>query len=103
MSRDVRMRLAADPRFKELASKRKRFSLILSIIVLSAYYSFMILVAFAPSVLGKPIVEGSVTSIGVPIGVVIIIGSWLLTGLYVYRANTEFDATNTQLLQEAIK
>ena len=40
-------------------------------------------------------------TIAVPIGAAVIILSWLLMGLYVYRANTAFDAMNEQILREA--
>ena len=44
---------------------------------------------------------GAVVTIGVPIGAAVIVLSWFLTGLYVYRANTTFDALNEQILSEA--
>src|SRR5215211_7871604 len=61
----------------------------------------MIVVAFWPDALHVPLSEGRVVTIGVPIGAAIILLSWLLTGLYVYRANTAFDALNEQILREA--
>jgi uncharacterized membrane protein (DUF485 family) len=60
----------------------------LSAIVLTAYYALMIVVAFSPSSLHVPLSEGQVITIGVPIGAAVIVLSWLLTGFYVYRANT---------------
>jgi uncharacterized membrane protein (DUF485 family) len=100
MTHNVSRRLAADPKFKDLAVRRGRFSLLLSMGVLGSYYTFMMVVAFWPSLLATPLTAGSITPIGVPIGVAIIVSSWLLTGLYVYRANTEFDAITVDLLQE---
>ncbi len=40
---------------------------------------------------------------GWPVGAVLIVGSWLLTGIYIRRANGEFDALNEQILREARK
>jgi uncharacterized membrane protein (DUF485 family) len=36
----------------------------------------------------------------VPIGVAVIVLSWVLTGVYVFRANTAFDELNQQILSE---
>jgi uncharacterized membrane protein (DUF485 family) len=46
---------------------------------------------------------GGVTSIGVPIGVGVIVFTIILTWIYVRRANTEFDATNEAIIKEAEK
>ncbi|MEM5402507.1 DUF485 domain-containing protein [Paraburkholderia unamae] len=43
----------------------------------------------------------SIVNIGWPIGVALIVGSWCLTGLYVRRANGEFDALTAQILAGA--
>lgn len=103
MSSSVSEKVRANPRFQELASKRSRFAWLLSIIVLGTYYSFMMIVAFKPDLVRTPLGEGWALSIGVPIGAIIIIGAWLLTGLYIRRANGEFEAMTQDILKEAGK
>jgi uncharacterized membrane protein (DUF485 family) len=103
MSSHLYQKVRANPRFAELAGKRSRFALLLSAIVLMSYYAMMMLVAFAPEALRTPIAEGATLTIGVPIGAAIIIGSWLLTGWFVSRANGEFDQINAELIREASK
>lgn len=101
MPSTVYQRVRGNPKFHELVARRARFSWALSAIVLVGYYSFMAVVAFWPGLLATPLWHGAVTTVGVPVGVAIIVFSWLLTGLYVRRANTEFDAINNQVLEEA--
>ena len=103
MSSHLYQKVRANPRFAELAARRSRFALLLSAIVLTAYYALMMLVAFAPQALRTPISEGATLTIGVPIGAAIIIGSWLLTGWFIRRSNGEFDALNQAIIQEASK
>ena len=103
MSSKIYEKVRANPRFAELAKKRSRFALSLTALVLVAYYTLMMFVAFAPDVLRTPIFEGGTLSVAIPFGASIIIGGWLLTGWYVRRANTEFDALNQQIGQEASK
>lgn len=103
MSSEIYRRVEADPLFKELTTRRGRLSLWLTLVVLVAYYGFMAVVAFAPSLLGKPLFAGSALTIGVPIGALLIVGSWLLTGWYVARANGEFDQLTKKIVEHAAK
>ncbi|MEY0290897.1 DUF485 domain-containing protein [Providencia rettgeri] len=92
-----------NPRFKELVRKRSRFSWLLSIITLVLYVGFIFLIAFDPSWLGTPISEGSYITRGIPVGVGLIIISFVLTGLYVIRANGEYDRLTAEILKEVEK
>lgn len=103
MSEHIYERIKKDPRFMDLQKRRGRFALILSIAVLSIYYGFIMVVAFAPEQLATPLSEGMTTSVGVPVGVAIIVFAWLSTGIYVRRANSEFDSLNKQIVEDASK
>lgn len=101
MSLAVYEKIKKDPRFNELSKRRSRFAMYLSLLVLAVYYSFVMVVAFAPELLATPIAEGFTTTIGIPVGACIIIFAWVTTGIYVRRANTEFDAINKAIVEEA--
>lgn len=101
MSSAVYERVRQNPKFQEFVARRSRFALLLSALVLVSYYGFMMVVAFAPTLLNSPLGEGWTTSIGWPIGAALIVGSWLLTGWYIHRANGEFDALNDEVIREA--
>ena len=79
-----------DPRYQQLVRRRGRFTLILTIIMLVAYFGYVALVAFDKPFLARPI-GGGVTSRGIPVGVGLILLAILLTGLYVRRANKAYD------------
>lgn len=80
----------ADPRYQKLIRRRGRFTWTLTAIMLAAYFGYIALIAFDKAVLARPI-GGGVTSLGIPIGVGIILLAIVLTGLYVRRANREYD------------
>ncbi|MFT2622232.1 DUF485 domain-containing protein, partial [Escherichia coli] len=71
--------------------KRGRFAWLLSLITLALYVGFILLIAFDPQWLGTPIAAGSTITRGIPVGVGLIVISFVLTGIYVFRANGEFD------------
>lgn len=99
----IQTRIRQNPKFAEMVSKRTRLAILLSLIVLVPYYTFMMITAFNPALLARPISEGSIVTIGWPVGAILIIGSWLTTAVYIRRANGEFDQLNKEILDEASK
>lgn len=92
-------RIKSHPRYDELVAKRTGFARLLSLIMLAIYFGFVLLVAFAKPFLATPI-GGGVTTIGIPLGLFVIISAFILTGIYVRRANSEFDALTRQIVAE---
>ncbi len=88
------------PDYHKLVSGRSKFAWTLAVIMLVVYYSFILLIAFSPKTLGTPLVEGGVTTLGIPVGIAVIIFSFILTGIYVKRANIEFDELTHKLRKE---
>ena len=68
--------------------------------MLIVYYGYIALIAFDKEFLANPIGAG-VTTIGIPIGMAVIVFSIVITGLYVRRANSEFDALTREIIEEA--
>ena len=100
MNDQIYQRIEDSARFRELVEKRQRFATILSIIMLAVYISFILLIAFAPGWLGTPLHAGTSVTRGIPIGVGVILISFILTGIYIWRANGEFDRLNNAVLHE---
>ena len=99
---DVLDRVTKNPKFHEFIAMRSRYSIIMAIVSAAIYYGFILLVAFDKELLAKKVGAG-VTSLGVPLGVGVIVITIVLTWIYVRRANTEFDAEAAEILKEAGK
>ena len=99
MSNDAHLRVLNSPQFHELVRRRAGFAWTLSIIMLVIYFGFIALVAFAKPLLAMK-VGGGVTSLGIVLGLVVIVAAFLLTGIYVRRANGEFDEMTARLKAE---
>lgn len=80
-----------DPDFKDLSRQKFIVSTILTILELVLYFGFIGLIAFNKPFLAQKLSEGVATTIGIPIAVGTIIGSWVLTGIYIYWANNKYD------------
>jgi uncharacterized membrane protein (DUF485 family) len=92
-------RVIQSPRFQELVRQRTRFAWTLTIVMLVIYFGFILLVAFAKPLLAMKVGDG-VTSLGILLGLGVIIAAFVLTGVYVYRANSEFDELTRNLTRE---
>ncbi|MEA3331196.1 MAG: DUF485 domain-containing protein [Campylobacterota bacterium] len=102
MNNELVEKIKANPDYQELVSKRTSFAIKLSVAMLAVYFTFILTIAFNPSALGTPMSADSVTTIGIPIGTAIIVFAFILTGIYIKRANGEFDDLNNKIKQ-AIK
>ena len=100
MNDSIYLSIQNSPRFKELVSRRERFAWILSVIMLGLYSAFILLIAYGPQLLGTKISAGSSITWGIPLGVGLILSAFVLTGIYVRRANGEFDELNNAILKE---
>ncbi len=92
-------RLADDPRYRRLVRRRGRLGVALTGIMLVAYLGYVLLVAFDKPLLARSLAGGA-TSVGIPIGLGVILLAIALTGFYVYRANREFDAEVAAIVAE---
>jgi uncharacterized membrane protein (DUF485 family) len=93
-------RIRANPHFGELCRARAQLAWPLAAAVLVLYYGFVLLVAFGQGFLAQPLWDGGVMTVGLPIGVGVILSAIILTGIYVWRANTHFDKLQEELLKE---
>jgi len=88
-----------NPKYQKLVSERSRFAWTLTIIMLVVYYAFIMTIAFSPEILGTKMGDGVMT-IGIPIGIAIIFISFILAGIYVRRANGEFEQLTKEVRDE---
>jgi uncharacterized membrane protein (DUF485 family) len=95
-------RIAADPNYQTLKSRRMRFGWALTLAMLVVYYGFILLIAFRRDWLAARIGEG-VTTWGIPIGFGVIVFTIVVTAIYVQRANTEYDELSEKVKREALK
>lgn len=102
MSDPVVDKILKNPKYQELQSKRNSFGVLLSILMLVVYYGYIALIAFNKPFLAQPLGAG-VTTIGIPIGMAVIVFTIVITGIYVRRANGEFDELTKEILKDAAK
>jgi len=100
MTQEMIDHIKNNPKYQQLVKTRSAFAWKLSIVMLVVYYAFILAIAFDPKLLGTPLSADSVTTVGIPVGMAIIFVAFILTGLYVRRANGEFDTLSREVKAE---
>jgi uncharacterized membrane protein (DUF485 family) len=88
------------PEYAALTRARKRIMWPLSLATILAYFALILTIAFNPSALGQPIGEG-VTSIGMVLGLGVILFCMVVTGIYVYYANRVLEPLTRTIVNKA--
>ena len=102
MSDPIVEQIQRHPKYQQLRAQRNPLGTILTILMLVVYYGYISLIAFDKEFLAKPIGAG-VTTLGIPIAFGVIVFTIAITGLYVRRANSEYDRLTAQILEDAAR
>ncbi|MFV0371607.1 MAG: DUF485 domain-containing protein [Azonexus sp.] len=100
MSQDVYARIRANPKYQQLVQTRNTYGWIMTAIMFIVYYGYTALIAFDKELLATPLSSNGVTTLGVPIGMGVIVFTIVITAVYVMRANGEFDKMKNELIKE---
>lgn len=90
-------KIKSDPNYHKLVKARSGYGWWLTLAMLVVYYGYILLIAFNKEFMATKLGAGVMTW-GIPLGLFVILFTILITGIYVRRANSEFDE-----LTEAIK
>jgi uncharacterized membrane protein (DUF485 family) len=86
------------PTLAALSASRQRIAVALTIVTMVVYFGFILLVAFNKPLLGRELSPG--LSLGMLLGAIVIVASWVLVWVYSEWANRHYDANITRLRGE---
>jgi uncharacterized membrane protein (DUF485 family) len=101
MEQDFIKRIESNPNYQRLVAKRTSFGWTLTALMMIVYYGYILLIAFDKELLGRRI-GNSVITWGIPIGLFVILFTIVITGIYVRRANREFDELTSEIRKEGV-
>jgi uncharacterized membrane protein (DUF485 family) len=102
MDKSLVEKIKSNPAYNELITKRSSLAWKLTIAILVVYYAFILLIAFSPETLGTSL-NGGMTTVGIPVGMAIIVFAFVITGVYVKKANSEFDDLTKKIKDDIAK
>jgi uncharacterized membrane protein (DUF485 family) len=86
--------------FKQMVRQRWMMSVVLTAALFVIYYGYIVLIAVDKPFMAQKI--GEVTTLAVPLGIAVILLSWVLTGIYVVWANRVHDVEVKRLKGEML-
>jgi uncharacterized membrane protein (DUF485 family) len=92
--------MLASPEFKRLVRNKWAVSSVLTLCLFGLYYGFILLIAYNKPFMGQKL--GAATTLGIPLGVGVIVLAWVLTMIYVAWANSSHD-TEVSRLRDKVK
>lgn len=102
MQNDMVTRIVANPKYQQLVSTRSSYGWILTAIMMVVYYGYIAIIAFDKGLFAQRLGAGVMT-VGIPVGFGVIVFTIIITGIYVRRANSEFDALTHDIVKESSK
>ncbi|NMG66373.1 DUF485 domain-containing protein [Azoarcus indigens] len=102
MQENLAAKIAANPKYQRLVGTRSRYGWTLTAIMMVVYYGYIAIIAFDKELFAERLGSGVMTY-GIPVGLGVIIFTVLITGLYVRRANSEFDSLTQEIVKESGK
>jgi uncharacterized membrane protein (DUF485 family) len=95
-------RISSHPTFRRLCLERNCLGLSLAVVMATAYFAYILTVAFRPDLLGTPIEDkdGAVLTWGLAVGVALLGLGFVLTLIYVLVANTRLDGLSRRLRED---
>ena len=100
---DIVERIQKNPKFMKCVNLRNNYAIVLTILMMIAYYGYILLVAFNKQFLASKVAVGATMSIGIPMGIGVLVFTIVITAIYVRRANSEFDDMKDEIVKEASK
>jgi uncharacterized membrane protein (DUF485 family) len=101
MDPDLVQKIQSNPHYQKLVSKRTSYGWTLTLLMMIVYYGYILLIAFNKELLARKIGDGVMTW-GIPIGLFVIVFTVVITGIYVRRANREFDDLTAKIRKEGL-
>ncbi|MCK0505949.1 DUF485 domain-containing protein [Aromatoleum anaerobium] len=102
MQNDMVARVIANPKYQQLVKTRSSYGWLLTALMMFVYYGFIAIIAFNKEVFSQRLGEGVMT-VGIPVGFGVIVFTIIITGIYVRRANSEFDTLTQEIIKETGK
>ncbi|MBC7857293.1 MAG: DUF485 domain-containing protein [Burkholderiaceae bacterium] len=101
MEADIVQKIKSNQKYQQLVNTRSSYGWTLTWIMMVVYYGFILLIAFNKELLSAKMGAGVMTW-GMPIGLFVIVFTVIITGIYVRRANSEFDDLTAEIRKEVL-
>ena len=100
MEKNIAQQVLNNPKFQKMAKTKSRYCWTFSILMFVIYVIYILYIGASPESFGTPVAEGKTTTIGIYIGLFVILFAISITGIYVRQANGPLEEITQEVVRE---
>lgn len=101
MQTSIIKKILANEEFHKLARKKAILGWVFSLLIFVIYVAYITFIGLGSEIFSTPVKEGATTTWGIYIGLFVILFAVLVTGIYIYKANGEFEDITQKIVKDA--
>ncbi|XXQ67500.1 DUF485 domain-containing protein [Neisseriaceae bacterium B1] len=100
--KELAEKVLANPKFQAMARQKSIVGWTFSAIMFFVYVAFIVIIGADPALFAQKVSESGVTTVGIYVGVFVIVFSFLITLVYVSLANGRYENLTQEVIQEVM-
>ena len=100
MEQNIAQQVLNNPKFQKMAKTKRMYCWSFSILMFVIYVIYILYIGASPESFGTPVAEGKTTTIGIYIGLFVILFAISITGIYVRQANGPLEEITQEVVRE---
>ena len=100
MEKNIAQQVLNNPKFQKMAKTKRMYCWSFSILMFVIYVIYILYIGASPESFGVPVAAGKTTTVGIYVGLFVILFAFAITGIYVHKANGEFEKMTQQVVKE---
>lgn len=100
MEKNIAQQVLNNPKFQKMAKTKSRYCWTFSILMFVIYVIYILYIGASPESFGVPVAEGKTTTVGIYVGLFVILFAIAITGIYVRQANGPLEEITQEVVRE---
>ncbi|UOO91618.1 DUF485 domain-containing protein [Vitreoscilla stercoraria] len=102
MEKNIARQVLENPKFQKMAKTKSMYCWSYSALMFVIYVIFIMYIGTSPESFGTPVSEGSTTTVGIYVGLFVILFAIAITGVYVRQANGPLEVITQDVVSEVL-
>ena len=102
MQKNIAKEVLDNPKFQKMAKTKSFYCWTYSVLMFVIYVVFIVYIGSSPESFGTPVSEGSTTTVGIYVGLFVILFAIGITGVYVRQANGPLEVITQEVVNEVL-
>lgn len=100
---NIAQQVLNNPKFQKMAKTKRMYCWGFSILMFVIYVIFIMYIGSSPETFGTPVAAGKTTTVGIYVGLFVILFAIAITGIYVRQANGPLEDITQEVVREVLQ